>query len=472
MLYFERITKNEPGSSVRMRVGSFGVLTSRVGNGLRRAGAGALGMDGSFACPDCGCGIRLKGLSPGRQVRCDWCGAMVEAPYIPRAEEVRRLRRVRSARRRGRWTFWARAVLGVLVLAIVAVGGERAVRSRHDHVKADELAVLLESSREAEKAGRLGEALYEIEGALSVARALRPPPSNLEELNRRRDTLALREAKAQVAALASVSSGTAADPARAVGTALTLLARAAKDPALSGLVDAIRLELDRHRESWSRADMLSAAQALEEGNPSGALQLCRRAFDTARALDSAPRKDLLDEAEALARRVIERHGVVIQPPKGHFTLGSPKSYAELLNPLITSALVGQGYVLRTGGSGTAWDELWNSTAPYRVTLDVTERQDDTYLSSPSRLTHIDAKLILWRKQTPLWSQSPNAASQVPLPGLPAYLASRVAATDKRNLECERLLYEDARSSLIGRLGENLRHLPGCRRTDSHSPSAG
>jgi hypothetical protein len=348
----------------------------------------------------------------------------------------------------------------LLALAIVVAGGSRLVRSRRHSAKSGEITRLLESSRSAELAGRFGEALYEMEGALSIARALTPPPADLAALARHRDELSLLDAKWQLGALASGPAGDRCEPARAVGIALTLLARSSKDPALSGLVPAIETELDRHRVRWAEADYDAASHALAAGDPARAIEHCKHMYSTADSLAAPSRRRLVEEATALAGRIIDGHGVVILPPKGHFTLGSPKVYSELINPAIITALRGAGYLSKT--ADTVWDDIWNTRAPYRVTLEVTERQDAEYLSSPSRLSRIDAKLTLWRKQLPIWSESPNASTQVPLPGLPAYLASRVAATDKRSPECERLLYEDARANLIGRLAYNLRHVPECR----------
>ena len=42
-------------------------------------------MDGSFACPECGSDVEVRGLAPGRQVRCGFCHRLLEVPYLPRA---------------------------------------------------------------------------------------------------------------------------------------------------------------------------------------------------------------------------------------------------------------------------------------------------------------------------------------------------------------------------------------------------
>ena len=45
-------------------------------------------MDGSFACPECGTDVEVRGLAPGRQVRCGFCHRLLEVPYLPRAADA------------------------------------------------------------------------------------------------------------------------------------------------------------------------------------------------------------------------------------------------------------------------------------------------------------------------------------------------------------------------------------------------
>src|SRR4051812_37459737 len=129
---------------------------------------GEAGMDGEgYACPECGGEIRLKGLSPGRRVRCGWCKAEVEVPFIPRAEVI--VKRRRSSRRPSwlaRWPLWAKVAVTVLAVAIVVAGGIRAARSHRQRADSDIVVRLVASSREAESSGRLGVALAEMEAAL------------------------------------------------------------------------------------------------------------------------------------------------------------------------------------------------------------------------------------------------------------------------------------------------------------------
>lgn len=79
-------------------------------------------MDEAFACPDCGTIVEIKGLAPGRQVRCDFCRRLLEVPYLPRVAELGWKRR-----RFGRpwWVVWAWTALGLLGVLIVVIAAVR-----------------------------------------------------------------------------------------------------------------------------------------------------------------------------------------------------------------------------------------------------------------------------------------------------------------------------------------------------------
>ena len=63
----------------------------------------------------------------------------------------------------------------------------------------------------------------------------------------------------------------------------------------------------------------------------------------------------------------------------------------------------------------------------------------------------------------LWHISPTAKSSVPLPELSTYVASRVAATQTRKEEIEKLLYANARGQIEDRIKRNLGNMPACSR---------
>lgn len=411
-------------------------------------------MDGSFACPECGCEIRLTGLSPGREVRCDWCRSVVEVPFLPRADQIKRARRYR---RRRRWPAWAWGTVCVLCAAILIAGTNRFVRSHRHSAVADTLTRLVETSREAEKCGRLGEALATIEAALTLAGKSDAKTIDCDGLRRLRHTLARREAESQLSGLESLPPGD--DPGRAVGRALTLAARVRNDEALAGLEEPVNVVLERLRLRWVEADSLASKTAFEAGKPDKALDLCQRAHTTADELPRALREKWQADATDLARKIIARHGTIIDPVRGHFSGGTPRAYAATLHPPLTTSLRLSGYLPRP--PSPLWNDLWTSLAPYRVTVEINEKYEDTYLQSANRLSVLDGTLSLLRDGKRFWYESPTARTQVPLPGLPAYQASRVAVGDHRSPEFERLLYENARNLLAERLVANLRSLPAC-----------
>ena len=415
-------------------------------------------MDGAFACPECGCEIRLVGLSPGRRVPCDWCRSLVEVPYIPRADQIKRMRRVRSWRRGRRWTrVWIGAGVAALVVVVTIVGATRAVRGRWRSTRAESLAKLVESSRHSEEGGRLGEALATLEGAVALAERTEPVPPDLAELRGRRARLARREAEAQISALERVTGD---DPGRSVGQALTLAARVEKDPALAGLDERVGTLLERLRLRWVEADSAAARAAESEGRPDRALELAGRQYLNADALPTAARARWRADADALARRLIARHGTVLESARGQYTLGSARSYDSEFHPLLAAALRGAGYLPRP--TSTPWSDLWESLAPFRLSIDVTERQDDSYLSSPNRLTRLDARFVLARGGEQVWFSRPFVKTTVPLPGLSAYQASRLAVGNRRSPEFERLLYDNARANLAERVASFVRGLPSFR----------
>jgi hypothetical protein len=417
-------------------------------------------MQGSFACPECGYEIRPTGLAPGRQVRCGWCDSLVEVPFFPRADQIMRSR---SARRRGRsawwawrsWPVWARLTVPLLCVAVAVALAYRVVRSRWQSADAAALVEMVETSLRAEKAGRLGDALTELQSALARAERMAPPPPGIDDLRRRRDALSLREAEAKLAAL----SGPVADPGSAVGQVLTLRARAARDPALADLATAIEAALERLRQTWAQADSVEAAKALEAGRPDRAMDLCERLHRTADELPAEPRHRLQDEAAAIARRIIARYGTIVEPVRGQFTLGTPDSYTTQLRPIFLEGLRNHGYLPRP--AQPVWPDLWTEAAPFRIVFEVVERQDESYLQSPNRISQIDGKMEMVRGGKAFWHDTPSARTQVPVPALPAYQASRVAVSAHRSPDFERVLYNNARAGLLERIGLSIRNLPPC-----------
>src|SRR4051812_44015087 len=109
-------------------------------------------MEGTFACPECGAEIHLKGVSPGRLTRCGWCTSWVEVPFIPRADQIKR-RRPASAkgfkavkRWWRRWPLWSRVSVVVLLAALAVALTGRLIRDRRVSAECAALARLVESA--------------------------------------------------------------------------------------------------------------------------------------------------------------------------------------------------------------------------------------------------------------------------------------------------------------------------------------
>jgi hypothetical protein len=425
-------------------------------------------MDGTFACPECGCEIEPAGLSPGRQVRCDFCRTWVEVPFIPRAGPIKRMRRDRASRKHQR-AVWAVAwiVIAAAFLVVGVAGARQVVRSRWRSADAVTLERLLESSRSAESQHRLGEALSALEAALALGARCDPKTCNLEELRRHRKELALREAEEELAKLEGDPSGSRVDTGQRVGRALTLRARVETDAALAGLLERVDTAVQRLRIAQVEADASDALEAEQEEIPDRAMELVVRIHRTAEDLPSSLRVRWQRDAAAIATRLISKYGLIAEPLRAHFTLGSAASYDSAIQPVLGHALREAHYLVRP--KSPLWEDTWAKLAPFRLTMEVTERQEGAYLGSPNRLSLIDARLGLWREKEQIWHIEPHAVTTVPLPGLAAYQASRLAVGSHRNPELEHMLYDNARSNLAERLSTALRSLPSSRPDRSEVP---
>ena len=128
----------------------------------------------------------------------------------------------------------------------------------------------------------------------------------------------------------------------------------------------------------------------------------------------------------------------------------PRSTARCSGRCCSDALRKAGYLPRP--TTPSWDDLWSTLAPCHLTVEVRERQDDTYLQSLNRLSQLESSVTLSVRGQKVWHETHNARTQIPMPGLSAYQASRLAVGSHRSPEFERLLYENARANLIDRLG--------------------
>lgn len=408
-------------------------------------------MDGAFACPECGSEIEVEGLAPGRQVRCGFCDRLLEVPYLPRvpAAAMRRQRFGRPA-----WWRWAWAGLAVLAVVAASVGGYKAVRRYFRSAREGSIHKLLASSRANEQAGRLDQALVDLDAALELARQSGAQSGAiLAEQRPRRAALAVKEAQTQLDRLRN--RGPKAFP---LGEWLTLIARSEKDPDLAPSAAGIREEFGRSATRQARYELDAARQDDEAGRALESLRGCDRVAHLLPHLPDAAEKELRGEAGALADRLIRSHGVAIELTRGALVLGTPEDYRTHLVPVLVKGLEGKGFLPYRESS--PWRSAWDH-ARYRLRVDIAEKFVDTYMMSQNRLTRIEGRLNLTTADRPVWQTAPTAVTQVPLPGLPVYLSNKLAATTERTDEAERIFYENARKQIDEKFGFALSNMPVC-----------
>ena len=104
-----------------------------------------------------------------------------------------------------------------------------------------------------------------------------------------------------------------------------------------------------------------------------------------------------------------------------FVMGSYETYRARLLPVLIKALEAKGYLPYRETS--PWKSAWQQ-ALYHLRLEISERREGNYLSSPNRLTRIESRLTLTAGQRVVWETTPTARTKVPLPGMPAYQTLR------------------------------------------------
>jgi len=407
-------------------------------------------MDGSFACPECGSEVEVRGIAPGRQVRCRFCHSLLEVPYLPRAADAswKRQRFVRP-----RWVTWAWAALAVIATVVVIAGGWRFLQRQYDSYQERSITQLLESSRRHEAGGRLGEALIDLDAALELA--VRAGPglrSRLRQEQKKRPDLARRDAGDILNRLSRHEPRSFS-----VGDWLNLRARAAKDPDLASLVDPIEAQFQRALQRQVDFDLNAARRAFDSGEAVNSLAHCNQIPGLTRHLAPKIQQAVLGEAEHFVTQLVSTHGVNIEVPQGHFLFGS-SSYVSDMLPALAKTLESKAYL--PNHESSPWSYLW-SHALYQVRLDVSELQEGNYLSSQNRLARIQAELTLTSHGEVIWRTKPTARSKVPLPNLPAYQASRLASGQERSEAFEHLLYNNAREQINEIFRINLGNMPVC-----------
>lgn len=409
-------------------------------------------MEEAFACPECGSIVEISGLAPGRQVRCGFCHRLLEVPYLPRIEEKSWKRR-----RFGRpwWVPWAWGAVGLAAAVVILVAMTRFVDRHEQQAFERSIKDLTASSELKRQSGRLDQALVDLDTALNLCQESSRCTSDLvAELRKKREELAIREAQTVLDRLLTHDTGRFP-----IGDWLTLKSRAASDPDLVSLRGPVEERFQAILKQRIERDLDAAKAALASGQPEAAFESCDATAPLLARLDPAEQKSLRSQADQLVSQLVDRHGIYLDLPRGHFLKGSESKYHASMMPGLFKAAKAKGYVPQA--SSPLWRDHW-SHAPYRLTLQVDERLEGNYMASENRLTRIDASLTLYRRGKQIWTTTPTARTMVPLPRLPAYLSTRVALSPSRMEEFEALFYDNARGLIDEKFAFALSNMPGCQ----------
>jgi hypothetical protein len=407
-------------------------------------------MDGSFACPECGYDVQLRGLAPGRQVRCEFCHRLLEVPYLPRAAGASWKRR-RYAR--PKWVAWAWVGLGVVLVVVLGAGAIKFLRRHSDSIHDRSINRLLESSRSLESGGSLGQALVDLDAALKLAEQAGPAwTKRLEHDQARRADLARRDALGILAAL----DGKQSSPFR-LGEWLTLLERTKRDPDLAKLGTNIDERFQASVAAQMTRELAQARQNRGSENFPASMNACDSAGGLLAHLPENTQSAFRKETEALVIELLKTAGITVVVPPGRFVYGSHTYLAEML-PILDQALEAKGYLPRRETS--PWRELWRHSS-YQMRLAVQEIQEGKYPPTQNRVTLIIAELTLTSGDTQITQTTARARSTVPLPHLPAHLTRQIAVSPERSDEFEQLLCKNAREQIVQKFRAAVANIPSC-----------
>jgi hypothetical protein len=406
-------------------------------------------MDQAFACPECGTAVQVQGLAPGRQVRCEFCQRLLEVPYMPRVAEP-----MWKRRRYGKpwWVRWAWTALGALGAAIVLSAAVRLIQNRERQALARSIDRLAASSEQHEAGGDLEKALLDIDTAINMCSGgASDCADRRERLRARRQDLAKRGVQSRLEELKRRDPGSFP-----LGDWLNLQARVSSDHDLTQLQPHVESAFQDRLRQRIESGLATARGAFEAGKPLKAFEHCEAMKPFWAHLPQSDNSLLLKKAEEVVVRIVERNGIVIDPIRGHFLVGTNAGYGSTTLPELIKGVKAKGYVPAPASS--PWSERW-SQAPYHLSLELNERLVGNYMTSENRLTRIDADLRLSHRGREFWQTTPSVRTSDPLPKLPASVATRLALSHDRIEEIERLLYEDARSQIDGRLAFALVNMP-------------
>ena len=408
-------------------------------------------MDEAFACPECGTNVEVRGLAPGRQVRCGFCHRLLEVPYMPRVESPG-FRRRRF--RRPRWVTGAWTGVGAFGVLVIVLAAARFLHHHQQQAEASSIHDLIASSRLHEGEGELGRALIDLDTAITLgSRSATAKSAELTVLKQKRQVLARRDAQSMLDKLAQ---GTAHP--FPLGDWLNIQARISADADLEPLQRPALEKFTQRLTSALQTDVAEASRGFEFGKPVAAFETCAAATKLLPHLLPDLRKPLQNQFEALVTRIIARHGIIIDPIHGQLLAGSIAAYSATMMPGLAQSLKTKGYVPQ---SETPFrPDRW-SAAPFRLTVELNERREGNYMDTENRLTRIDAHLILFFQGREIWQTTPTARTAVPLPNLPAYQSARVALKRERSAELEKVLYENARNQIDEKFAFGVRNMPEC-----------
>jgi hypothetical protein len=374
---------------------------------------------------------------------------LLEVPYLPRVADPRWRRR-----RFGRpwWVPWAWTGLGVAAALIVLVAAVRIVQHQHRDALVRSIQRLSESGEQSERDGNFSKALLDIDTAINLCTEdVSSCAAHLERLRAKRQVVALRGGQSLLDRLKHL------DPASfRLGEWLNLRARVAADGDLVPLQPQVEAAFQERLRQRIESDLTTARDSFEAGKSLDAFERCESLQAFWQHLSPADSQRLLKEADAIVVRIAERFGAVIDPLLGHFLVGTAAKYNSTMVPALAKALRLKGYVPAPGGS--RWADRW-SRAPYHLSLQLAEQLEGNYMASENRLTRINAHLRFLHRGKEFWQSTPTARTTVPLPSLPAYLSARLALSRDRIEEFERILYDEARGQIDGKLAYALNNMP-------------
>jgi hypothetical protein len=347
---------------------------------------------------------------------------------------------------------WVYVVLGVVLAAILVAGAYRFLKRRHQSMRAGSIHQLIESSRRHEDAGQFNRALIDLDTALKLADEIGPAGADrLKDQRKRRGDLARRDVQAVLDRLCAQEASEFP-----LGDWLNLIARVGADQDLVPLKPRIDDQFDLLLQRAVESNLGAARQAYAAGRVVTSLNLCERIPGLLKHLPSEQQAAPRSEAEQLATKLVATHGIVIESTQGVFLHGSHASYLSTMLPTIVKELEAKNYLPYRESS--PWRAAW-SHALYHLILDVSEHREGNYEGSENRLTRIFVTLTLSYRGDSIWYATPTARTTVPLPSLTQYQASRLAVPRERSAQLEKVLYDDARAQILGKLTYHLSHMP-------------